>query len=215
MLIAIAIFGIIAGVAYRTLDASLATRIRISAEYQQWREVARGMASIQRDLEALEQRPVRLGGGAIAPALVGVPALVRVGAAGLEQQPAIALTRGGDAAAGGRGTAPRRIAYRVREGALELLTWSGLDHGGRSVPDVTVVATGIADIVFRYRDFAGRWEEAWPPVVPGAPSARPVPPGQTSAVLDVPLPVGVEVTLVLTSGQRVTRVIPVMARAES
>ena len=214
MLVAVVIFGVIAGVAYRTLDASLAARARVTAEYAQWREVVRAMASIERDLEALEQRPVKLASGVAAPALVGAPA--RSGAADPQsQQPSIALTRSGEPGGNGKAMAPRRVAYRIRDGALELLTWPALDQPAQSIPAVTVVANGIADVAFRYRDVAGRWLAVWPPASPNAGAQRPIPPGQVSMLADAPLPVGVEVTLVLANGVRITRLIPIPSRTDS
>lgn len=214
MLVAVVIFGVIAGVAYRTLDASLVARSRVTAEYAQWREVTRAMAAIERDLESLEQRPVKLGTGVVAPALVGV-ATVTGSVDPQSQLPSIALTRAGEPGATGKAAAPRRVAYRARQGALELLTWSALDQPAQSTPAVTVVANGITDVAFRYRDAAGRWLETWPPVSPNQRAQRPVPQGQVSMLVDTPLPVGVEVTLVLANGARVSRVIPIPARTSS
>jgi general secretion pathway protein J len=210
MLVAIAIFGVVAGIAYRTLDASLVTRARVTDEYRQWREVIRAMASIQRDIEALEPRPVRLANGEVAPALVGLPARDRANER--SDQPALALTRAGEPGASGRALAPRRVAYRVRENALELLTWPALDQGSASIPDVVVVANGIAGLALRYRDVSGRWEEAWPPAPVSSWKAQAAPEGQGATLLDFTLPVGVEVTLWLPTGQRVTRVVPVPTR---
>jgi general secretion pathway protein J len=213
MLVALVIFGVIAGVAYRTLDASLAARTRVTAEHAQWREVVRAMTSIQRDLEAVEPRSVRLGAGGVAPALIGAPARLLDGYM-QQAQPLMALTRAGDPEGVGRALAPRRVAYQVRDGALELLTWPALDQPTQSAPVVTMIANGIADAVFRYRDVGGRWVEMWPPAPPGG-HALPLPPGQVSTAAEPTLPVGVEVTLVLTSGARVTRLIPIPARTAS
>jgi general secretion pathway protein J len=213
MLIAIAIFGVVAAIAHRTLDAALVTRARVTDEYRQWREVVRAMASIQRDIEALEPRPVRLATGEVAPALVGLAARDRANERSI--QPALALTRAGEPGASGRALAPRRVAYRVRENALELLTWPALDQSSGGVPDVVVVANGIAALALRYRDVAGRWEEAWPPTPVSGWKPLAVPEVQVSTLQDAPLPVGVEVTLWLPTGQRVTRVIPVPTRTPS
>ncbi|MGB8432733.1 MAG: hypothetical protein WCE38_00540, partial [Burkholderiales bacterium] len=90
MLIAIAILGIMSGVAYRVLDTMLATRDRVGEEYRRWRDVARAVAWIERDLEALQARPVRDQSNRIAAPLVGSAARPPA------DQSGIAFTRSGD-----------------------------------------------------------------------------------------------------------------------
>lgn len=203
MLVAMAIFGVIAAVAYRVLDTSLQTRERVGAEYQRWRDIARAMGSIQRDVEAVQHRPIRDSFNLVSPPLVGVPVVTRT------DEATITVTRGGDAFGAGRAAAPRRVGYRVREGALELLTWTALDQAPRARPEVITLATDVAALSVRYRDIAGRWENAWPPVRPG------VPVQVTTRSATVPLPTGVEISLVLGTGERITKLVPILARSES
>jgi general secretion pathway protein J len=182
MLIAIAIFGIMSGVAYRVLDTMLATRDRVGDEYRRWRDVARAVAWIERDLEALQARPVRDQSNRLAAPLVGSAARPPAVQAG------IAFTRSGDPEEGGRGAAPRRVGYRVREGALERLSWRVLDQAPRSAPTATAILTGVAGLGVRYRDGEGRWQQEW---------SRPS------------LPTALDITIRLATGERITRVIAV------
>jgi general secretion pathway protein J len=184
MLIAIAILGIILGVAYRVLDTMLATRDRVSEEYRRWRDVARAVAWIERDLDALQARPIRDQSDRLAAALVGSASRTPA------EQAGIAFTRSGDPEEGGRGAAPRRVGYRVHDGALERLSWRVLDQAPRSTPTATAILTGVAGLGVRYRDAQGQWQQEW---------SRPT------------LPTALNITIRLATGERITRVIAVQA----
>jgi general secretion pathway protein J len=190
MLVAIAILGIMSGVAYRVLDTMLATRDQVGAEYRRWQDVARAVAWIERDLEALQARPIRDPSNQLAAPLVGSAARPPA------DQASIAFTRSGDPEEGGRAAAPRRVGYRVHDGALERLSWSVLDQAPRSTPTATAILSGVAGLAVRYRDAQGKWQQQWPsPAAPG----------------EIALPTALDMTLRLASGERITRIIPVSA----
>jgi general secretion pathway protein J len=211
MLVAMAIFGILSVVGYRALDGVLVARERVSAEYDYWRNVARAMALVERDLQRVEARPVREASGTEAAPLVGVERALRA------DLPVLAFTRAGEPEAQGYAAAPRRLGYRVRDGALERLTWPALDQAPRSAPNASVVMEGVRALRVRYRDADGRWSTAWPvtatsiPPVPGAGESRGARgPGSGGA-----LPSTVEITVELVSGARLRRLIPMAAGMRS
>lgn len=210
MLVAMAIFGILSAVGYRALDGVLVARERVSSEYAYWRDVARAMALVERDLQRVEARPVREASGTEAAPLVGVQRALRA------ELPVLAFTRAGEPEAQGRAAAPRRLGYRVRDGALERLVWPALDQAPRSAPNASVVMEGVRAISLRFRDSEGRWSTAWPvtetsllPATGGEPRG---PRAQGGAGT---LPSAVDVSIELASGGRVRRVIPIAAGVRS
>lgn len=71
LLIAIAIFALLALGTYRMLDSVLASDRATRAQEQQLRELVRAMAAIERDLQQVNPRPVRDAYGEWRGALVG------------------------------------------------------------------------------------------------------------------------------------------------
>lgn len=207
MLVAIAIFGVMAGAGYRALDTVLVTRERVTEDYRRWREVARAVAWIERDFEAIQARPVRGPADQVLAPLHGIEALAPLG------QPVATFTRSGALEASGLMMPPRRIGYRVRDGALERLAWPAPDPATHAEPSVTVVLRGVSTLGLRFRDAAGTWRAQWPPVQsrPDSGSAHTV---QAGAV-DTTLPTGVDVTIELAGGERIRRLVPLPAGARS
>ncbi|MFO1206175.1 MAG: type II secretion system minor pseudopilin GspJ [Burkholderiales bacterium] len=208
MLVAIAIFGILAGAGYRVLDSVLATRERVTGEYRRWREVARAMAWIERDFDAVEVRPTRGPSDQKLPPLLGFDASIP------SDQPQVSFTRAGSLDASGLVTPPRRVGYRVRDGVIERLTWVAPDQAARSQPTVAVVLRGVSALSLRYRDGAGTWRERWPAseFEQGADSGALH--AAQSGSADV-LPTGVEVAIRLASGERVQRLLPLAGGGRS
>lgn len=205
MLIAIAIFGIMSAVTYRALGAVLETRERVTEEYRRWRDVARAVAWLERDFEAIRARPVRDGSDRLAAPLIGAQVSPPSG------ELAIAFSRAGDSTASGSAAVPSRVGYRVHDGALERLVWTGFDRAPRSVPTATAILSGVAGLGLRYRDAAGQWQAVWPrTAATGAASSHVMRPGS----VDATLPVAVEVTIRLGNGARIARLIPLAAGAK-
>jgi general secretion pathway protein J len=191
LLVAIAIFGVLSAFAYRALTVVLDSRNRIEQEDRKWRELALFFTRLEQDLTAAAPRPIRAANGSLAPALVGQPAPQHA------TDGVVMLTRTGLAPAPGAIDPPRRIGYRLRGGAVELLSWNGLDQAPRGEPRATPVLRDVAALSLRYLDRGGSWHLAWPPA--GATEPEEV-------------PVGVEVGLTLASGERITRLLPTAVR---
>jgi general secretion pathway protein J len=192
LLVALAIFGILSGMAYRALAVVLESRGRIEQENRKWRELGLFLARLEHDVAAVAPRPVRDAGDLLAPAFVGNAAAVRV------NEGAIMLTRTAFAADPAAAGPPLRLGYRLRDGVVELLTWNVLDQGPRSEPAVVAILRDVKAMDLRYLDRRGQWHPAWPP------------PGTTAPTTAIPA--AVETTITLASGERVVRLLPTAAR---
>jgi type II secretion system protein J len=93
---------------------------------------------------------------------------------------------------------PQRLGYRLRSGVLELLSWNDLDQSPQSAPRVSALLREITALDIRYVDRRGQWSLNWPRA------------DATAAVTAIPA--GIEVSLTLASGQRITRLLPTAAR---
>lgn len=207
MLVAIAIFGVLAAAGYRVLDTVLVTRERVTQDYRQWRDVARAVAWMERDFAAAQARPVRGPADQVLAPVLGVETAQ-------PGQPVITFTRSGSIDASGFAKPPRRIGYRVRDGALERLAWPDLDQARQTHPSVTVVLRGVSTLTLRYRDVAGTWRTQWPVSVQSGPDGKAAHVVRTGSV-DATLPNGIDVTIQLAAGGRIQRLLPLPAGARS
>lgn len=184
LLVALAIFAIIAGFAYRGLDAMLQSRVALERESRKWRDASVFVGRIERDLSAVLLRPVKAESGTLLAAVSS--AITSTGSAD-----GLALTRSGSPIQQNALAAPQRVAYRLRDGAIERLSWNGLDAAPREEPTAVAVLKPVSALSFRFLDPNGEWRAAW-----GLP-------GNASE----PLPAAVEVTLQLASGESIVRLV--------
>jgi general secretion pathway protein J len=156
LLVALAIFAILSLISFRTLSSIFDTRERLATETAKLRDVSLLFARIEADLGGLLNRNVRDVNGLIAPPLqlVAQPAT--------PDDPAIAFTRVGFADAEGSNAAPQRIAYRFKEGRLELMLWPGLDQAPRTTPVVYTALAHLRDVRWRARSLNGTDLPDWP-----------------------------------------------------
>jgi len=192
LLVAVAIFGVLSGIAYRSLTVVLDSRGRIEQENRKWRGLALFFARLEQDVAAAAPRPIRDAGDLVGPAFVGNALAAR------PSDGALTLTRTAAAPEPGAVEPPRRLGYRLRRGVVELLTWNVLDQAPRSEPAVVAVLRDVTALDLRYLDRGGQWHPSWPP------------PGLAAA--ETAIPVAVEVAVALASGERVTRLFPTFTR---
>jgi general secretion pathway protein J len=86
---------------------------------------------------------------------------------------------------------PRRVGYRLRDGALEYLVWPDLDAAPGSAPAAYELLGDVADLQWQALDADGRWTTEWP-------AQRPA----------TALPRAVSVRIVLAGGESITRILP-------
>ncbi len=187
VLVALAIFAIMSGIAYRGLGSVLDARARIVDDNRKWREVALALAMIERDVSAAADRVARSREDLQLPAFTGnAPELSRESAV-------FEFSRMGD------GNAPaRRVAYRLRDGALELLAYPSIDAAPRDEVKSYALLTGVKAMATRFLDAKGNWQPRWPVLNTSAAAAR--------EAKENPLPRAVALTITLDSGEDMTRV---------
>jgi type II secretion system protein J len=86
---------------------------------------------------------------------------------------------------------PRRVGYRLRDGALEYLVWPDLDAAPGSAPAAYELLGDVADLQWQALDSDGRWTTEWP-------AQRPA----------TALPRAVSMRIVLAGGESITRILP-------
>jgi len=155
VLVSLAIFAILAALAYGVLNQTLANAEMLSERMDRMQAVQRTMRILSEDLFQLTPRPVRLElgddyGAALQTSLVTGFALE--------------LTRGGwnNPLALPRGTL-QRAAYRIEEDKLLRYHWNVLDRTFSNELIGVTLLDGVENIVFRFMRDNGEWTDQWPP----------------------------------------------------
>jgi general secretion pathway protein J len=155
VLVAMLVAAIVAVLAYRGLDALIASRAQLDASAARWLAIHRLFDALETDLRFALPRPTRDAGGTPQPALLGQAAAVGPYSAQL------ALVQDGAAA----GRAPRRVAYRLVEERIEFLRWPAADLPPYGDPQIVTLLDGVAGWSLRYQGNDGVWREQWAPAV--------------------------------------------------
>ena len=183
LLVALAIFAIMSGFAYRGLTAMLDSRVALQKESRKWRDLSVFVGRLERDLAAvLNRTSIGASGTVLAPVSSALEALA--------PREGLALTRSGSPLQENALAAPQRVAYRFSEGRVERLTWSGVDISPREEPTAVTVLAGAGALAFRFLDPGGEWRASW-----GLPGSN------------QPMPAAVEVAVTLASGERIVRML--------
>src|SRR5207244_2815825 len=138
LLVALAIFALLAGFAYRGLHTMLDSRGALQKEPRRWREVALFVGAIERDLAAV--LPPQPQANAIARRPAPVTSVVET----VTSEDGLALTRSGNTLQENALAAPQRIAYRLRDGTIERLTWTSVDPAPREDPAAVGVLGSVS-----------------------------------------------------------------------
>jgi len=149
LMVALAIFAVLGVLSYRALAEVSTSRTRLEEGFERWRSIGRAMQRIDTDLLQL-----------VAPAASSSPTT------SAQASPPLLLTR---AASGGaelqllrldeaRGV--RRVGYRLVDGRLDWLRWSGRDAFGE--PTVEPLLGNVRNVRWRFLT-GGNRVDAWPP----------------------------------------------------
>jgi general secretion pathway protein J len=179
VLLALAIFGVIAVLAYRATAALTEGEARLSAEARRWRTLEALFTRFEADIRQAVPRGSRVG-SRIEPAWLAL----RADGAG---NAALVFTRAGAEFADDPGLAGQRIGYRLRGHAVEIAYWPRVDNAADVQPAVYTLADGVSGFRVAYLGRAGAWRDSWP--VPG----------------ESALPRAVRVDLTLDSGEAIER----------
>jgi len=155
VLVSLAIFAIMATLAYGALSQTLVSAEMLNARMDRLQAIQRTIRLLSEDLQQLSPRPIRdeLGDG-IGPALD----------TDFQSGFALELTHGGwsNPIVLPRGTL-QRSAYRIEEDELIRYHWMVLDRTLANEPVSVVLLDGVESILFRFLQANGEWTEQWPP----------------------------------------------------
>jgi general secretion pathway protein J len=183
LLVALAVFAVVAVLAYGGLRSVLDAREHADRQAQRLAELQSAVSVLGRDVEQVLERGIRNEFGDPEPPLRGGSGTLL-----------LELTR-----AGWRNPAalPRsdlqRVAYRLDGTELVRLAWQVLDRAQDAAPLEMPLLTGVAAVEVRFFDHALEWRPEWPPPLPGEEAPA--------------LPRAVEITLELEDWGRVTRLL--------
>lgn len=152
VLVATAVFSIMAALAYGGLNSIARTRGDLAKQESDFAAVMRAVGSLDRDLNAIVVRPVRGAAGQVLPALIGASdhiELTRVGFANPQAEPRSNL---------------QRLFYQLDGDKFERGRYAVLDRAANSAPQIDDLDVRAEDFRLRYFDGASaQWLDAWPP----------------------------------------------------
>ncbi len=183
LLVALFVFALLAVTAYRGLNAVTQTRAHLDQQTRKWQALERFFARFDGETAQVLNRPVRTAKGTEAPAWVGASSTT-----GSLEDVQLAFTRNGGFDTENNPLPPQRVGYRLRQGKLELLRWTALDSAPYNAPLVDTVLEDVSEFNVRHLSSRLSWEKQWPPTP-----------------TDAGLPKGVEIELVLKSGEKLVR----------
>jgi general secretion pathway protein J len=154
LLVALAIFGLLAAMSYSGLQAVLEQQSYTEQAADRLGELQKMYLIMQRDIEQIVPRTVRDEFGDAQQPLVGGDALQ--------------LTRGGWRNPAGRQRSTlQRVGYAYDDEQLVRYTWSVLDRAQDSEPLQQPLIEDIENMLLRYLDGNDEWQEQWPDAVAG------------------------------------------------
>ncbi len=182
VLVSLALFALISGVAYRGLSAVLDTRARLEEETSKWRDLSTAFALFGQAVGSSIDRPARDERNRISASFTGVETPPRAGDTLVE------FTRTGLPGRSGALADLQRVGFALNDGRLVQYHWPVLDRAPRSHPSTTTLMEGVQEARVRFLDRQGGWHAAWP--LPDR---------------DEPLPAAVGLTVRLAGGEQLTR----------
>ena len=154
VLLALAIFGVIAVLAYRATASLTDGEARLSAEARRWRTLEALFARFEADIRQAVPRAARAG-PRVEPAWLALPADNAGNAA-------LVFTRSGAEFADDPGIAGQRIGYRLRGHAVEIAYWPQVDNAADIQPAVYTLVDGVTGFRIAYLGRTGAWRDSWP-----------------------------------------------------
>jgi len=161
LLVALAIFSLIAVMAYGGLETVLRQQARTEENAESLATLQKTYLIMQRDIEQAVPRTIRDEFGDPQTPLIGTSLFQ--------------FTRGGwnNPANHPRSTL-QRVGYSLEDRQLIRYAWQVLDRAQDSAPTRQPLAADIESMQVRYLDDAGNWQDQWPPLQAGSnPAATP------------------------------------------
>jgi general secretion pathway protein J len=165
VLVALAIFGILAALAYGALGQTLLSAEILNERMDRLQAIQKTVRYLSQDLIQLAPRPIRQElGDSLEPALL----------TDVRADFALELTHGGwsNPVVLPRGTL-QRAAYRLEDDELVRYHWTVLDRTLSNEAIGVTILDGVESLLFRYLLGNGDWTEQWPPLtMPGPTGLR-------------------------------------------
>ncbi|MFO1432224.1 MAG: type II secretion system minor pseudopilin GspJ [Candidatus Competibacteraceae bacterium] len=189
LLVALAVFAIMAAAAYSSLRNILYTEAAVQTETRRLAELQMAFFLLERDITQAVPRDIRDEYGETQPPLQTGRLLGDL----------LIFTRSGwDNPLAQARSGLQRLAYRFEQGQLFRLSWDTLDRGGAGRPQSSLLLDGVQEVRMRFLNDDDKWEKEWPPKEEEDPEAEQKP----------KLPRAVEVTVVLNDWGEITRLFP-------
>ncbi|MDX1654484.1 MAG: type II secretion system minor pseudopilin GspJ [Candidatus Competibacteraceae bacterium] len=154
LLVALAVFSIMAIAAYSGLESVLRLRAGVERQAEALGRLQMAFTLIQRDVEQAIPRPIRNEFGQEQPALIG----------GRVSGDPLALTRTGwDNPLNQLRSSQQRVVYRLEQDRLLRLYWPTLDRSGYGEPRRVELLGGVEAVALRFLDADNQWQGEWPP----------------------------------------------------
>ena len=189
VLIALALFALVSGVAYRGLSAVLDARQRLAAETLKWRNLNTAFALMGQAVANSVDRSVLDADNRLTASFMGWD-LPRQGDRQGDHL-LFELTRTGFPGRSGALVDLQRVGFALNDGRLEQFLWPVLDRAPRSRPGRTTLLDAVQEAEVRFLDHEGAWHPTWP-----------------RRDHNEPLPAAVGLSLRLTSGEQLARIFP-------
>jgi general secretion pathway protein J len=161
LLVALAVFSVMAALAYGGLNSIARTRAELGRQGDAFRDLMRAVSTLDRDLREAVPRPVLGNVGQSVPALVGTAGGVEFTRVGFANPQAEARSN------------LERVVYELDDRALKRGRYAVLDRASSSTPELTTLRSAVTDLRLRYLDRSGRWLDAWPPAQASDPNLLP------------------------------------------
>lgn len=147
---AVAIFGVMAALAYGGLRGVLAASAETGEAAARLGNLQLAVSLMSRDLQQAAPRPIRAAYGDSVRAFQGTPRTVE-------------LTRAGHAnPTRARRATLQRVRWGLADGGLTRWSWPVLDRTPGTLPSERRLLEGVSAISLRYH-FRGDWHDNWPP----------------------------------------------------
>lgn len=185
LLVAMAVFAVLAGIAYGSLETALEAREETEIRNRRRAEIMFAMTLLERDLLQIVSRPVRNEFDQMSPAVL------------VERAPGarIEFTRTGlPNPRSEKRSSLQRVAYELGDDRLIRRTWLVLDRTAQTVPVEEVLLEDVESIEFEA--LAENWTDTWPAGL------------QSSEQNLVAMPRAVRVTLTLGDLGDLVRIVP-------
>ena len=189
LLVAIAVFAILAVVAYGGLNTMLNLSHRATLQTERLTKIQTAVMILSQDFNQIVNRPIRDEFGDTQPSFLG---------GGMRGGQGVEFTRGGRRNPGGFARASlQRVGYTLRDGQLLRLSWQVLDRAQDSAPISQMIIDQVNALDFRFLDNAGEWHDQWP-----------LDNTAQATLIPQPLPRAVEVAIDFQDLGRITRLYP-------